>query len=246
MRKIIFFLAAALLVPPALADEARIRKAIEVKLGGAKVEGVQATPIPGIFEVRFQSRNGLQIIYSDAQGAYFFTGHLIDAGKDQNLTEERLQKLSAIEFNSLPLDLAVKVQRGNGKRALAMFTDPYCAYCRRLEQTLLQLDDITVYVFMYPVIRPDAADHSRAVWCSKDRAKAWLDLAAGEKAKVPTAGANCANPVDKVLELGRSLRINGTPTLFFANGERAGGGMEIGQLRVKLDEAARQTATKKN
>ena len=246
MRKIVLVLAAALLSLPAVADEAKIRKAIEAKLGGAKVDGVQATPVPGIFEVRFQSRNGPQIIYSDAQGSYFFTGHLIDAGKDQDLTEERLQKLSAIDFDTLPLDLAVKIQRGNGKRTMAMFSDPYCPYCRKLEQSLLQLDDITVYVFMYPVIRPAAADHSRSVWCSKDRAKAWLELAVGDKPKVPAAAPTCANPVDKVLELGRSLRINGTPTLFFANGERAGGGMEIGQLRVKLDEAARQPATKKN
>ena len=239
MRKILLMLAAGLLSLPALADEAQIRQAIEIKLGGVKVDGVQPTPIPGIFEVRFQSREGLQIVYTDAQGTYFFTGHLIDAKSDRDLTEERLQKLTAIDFGSLPLDMAVKVQRGGGKRVLAMFTDPYCPYCRRLEQALLQLDDITVYVFMYPVIRPDNADHSRAVWCSKDRARAWLELAAGDKAKVPAAGANCANPVDKVLELGRSLRVRSTPTLYFANGERAEGGMPLGQMRAKLDEIAR-------
>jgi thiol:disulfide interchange protein DsbC len=244
MRKPILVLAAALFALPALADEAQIRLAVEAKLGGAKVEGVQATPLPGIFEVRIQGRDGPQLIYSDTQGAYFFTGHLIDVGKDQDLTEARLKKLTAIEFNSLPLDLAVKIQRGNGKRSLAIFSDPYCPYCRRLEQALLQLDDITVYVFMYPVIRPAAADHSRAVWCSKDRAKAWLELAAAEKPKVPAAAATCANPVDKVLELGRSLRVSGTPTLFFANGERAGGTMEAGQLRAKLDEISRQPAKK--
>ena len=240
MRRIFPVLAAVLLALPALADEAQIRQSIEVKLGGVRVDGVQATPIPGIFEVRFQSREGPQIVYTDAQGTYIFTGHLLDARNDRDLTEERLQKLTAIEFDSLPLDLAVKIQRGNGKRALAMFTDPYCPYCRRLEQVLLQLNDITVYVFMFPVIRPDAADHSRAVWCSKDRTKAWLDLAAADKPKVPAAAATCANPVDKVLELGRSLRVTGTPTLFFANGERAGGGMELGALRAKLDEVARQ------
>jgi thiol:disulfide interchange protein DsbC len=136
--------------------------------------------------------------------------------------------------------MAVKIQRGGGKRVVAMFTDPYCPYCRRFEQTLLQMDDITVYVFMYPIIRPDNADHSRAVWCSKDRAKAWLDLAASEKPIVPEAPATCPNPVDKVIELGRSLRVNGTPTLFFANGERSGGGMELGTIRAKLDEVAKQ------
>ena len=245
MRKFVFAIAAALLALPALADEAQIRQAVEAKLGGIKVDGVQATPIPGIFEVRIQGRDGPQIVYADEQGAYFFTGHLIETGRNLDLTEERLRKLTAIEFKSLPLDLAVKVQRGNGRRALAMFTDPYCPYCRQLEQALLQIDDITVYVFMYPVIRPAAIDHSRAVWCSKDRARAWLELAVGDKPKVPAAPATCANPVDKVLELGRSLRVIGTPTLIFADGERASG-MPLAQLRAKLDQAAKQPAMKKN
>lgn len=235
------FLAACLLaaLPAARADEARIRQSIEAKLGGAKVEGVLPTPVGGIFEVRFQSRDGPQIIYTDAQGAYIFTGSLIDAKNDRNLTEERMTKLTAVEWSQLPLDLAIKIQRGNGKRAVAMFTDPYCPYCRRLEQNLLQINDLTVYVFMYPVIRPEAADHSRAAWCSKDRAKAWLELAANERPKIPAASPNCANPVDKVLELGRSLRVTGTPTLFFPDGVRAGGGMPLEQLRAKLDESAK-------
>ncbi|MGH8764755.1 MAG: DsbC family protein [Burkholderiales bacterium] len=230
---------------PAMADEADIRKAIEGKLG-VKVDSVQPTPLPGIFEVQFKAHDGTQILYADDKGGYLFTGSMIEAKSGRDLTEEKLTKLSAIDFDSLPLDLAVKIKRGNGKRVLAMFSDPYCPYCRRLEQVLLQIDDLTVYVFMYPVIRPDAADHSRAVWCSKDRAKAWLDLAAADKPKVPAASPSCANPVDKVLELGRSLRVNGTPTIYFANGERASGGLQVGQLRAKLDEIARQSPTRKN
>ena len=224
MMTIRIFLAMVLLaaLPSAQADEAKIRPAIEAKLGGTKVDGVLPTPVPGIFEVRFASRDGPQIIYTDAQGAYIFTGNLIDAKNDRNLTEERMARLTAVDWSQLPLDLAIKVQRGNGRRAVAMFTDPYCPYCRRLEQTLLQISDITVYVFMYPVIRPEAADHSRAAWCSKDRAKAWLELAANDRPKIPAASPNCPNPVDKLLELGRSLRVTGTPTLFFPDGERAG------------------------
>jgi len=241
MRIFSLVLAALVFSLPALADEAQIREAMEAKLGGVKVDGVQGTPVPGIFEVRFQSRDGPQIVYTDALGTYLFSGSLIEVKSGRDLTEERLQKLTAIEFKSLPLDMAVKIQRGSGRRTLAMFSDPYCPYCRRLEQALLQLDDITVYVFMYPVIRPENIDQSRAVWCSKDRARAWLDLAASDRPKVPTAGPSCANPVDKVLELGRSLRVTGTPTLFFANGERAGGGMELAALRSKLDEVAKQT-----
>ena len=186
-----------------------------------------------------RTSHGLQILYTDANAQHIFIGQIYDTKAERNLTSERLRKLNVVKFDQLPLDQAVKIQRGNGKRVLAMFSDPYCPYCRRLEQTLLQIDDLTVYVFMYPVIRPDLADHSRAVWCSKDRAKAWLELAANDRPKVPTASASCANPVDKVLELGRSLRVNGTPTLYFANGEKASGGMEVGALRKKLDELAK-------
>jgi len=241
MRKMLLVAAALLGLAafPALAQEAQIRQALESKLGGARIESVLATPMPGIYEVHLQGREGPQIYYVSAAGTYLFTGNLIELKSSRNLTEERLRKLTAVEFNSLPLDQAVKIQRGGGKRVMAMFSDPYCPYCRRFEQTLLEVDDITVYVFMYPVIRPEKADHSRAVWCSKDRAKAWLDLAATERPVVPAAAPTCANPVDKNLELGRSLRVNGTPTLFFANGERAGGVMELGKLRAKLDEVAR-------
>jgi thiol:disulfide interchange protein DsbC len=252
MNNMMLRLAVALLVPLALwtlqarAGEAEIRQVLKAKFPNVRIDGVQPAPMPGLFEVRFATQDGPQIIYTDAAGSFFVVdGSIVDAKSGRNLTQERLQKLSAIEFSALPLDLALKVQRGNGKRVLAMFTDPYCPYCRRLEQSLLQLDDITVYVFMYPVIRPDAADHSRAVWCAPDRVKAWLDLAAAETPKVPPGGASCANPVDKVLELGRSLRIRGTPTLFFANGERAGGGMQLAQLRAKLDDIARQPVNKK-
>ena len=243
MKKLLC-LAAVLLALPALAGEAEIRQALKAKFPNMKVEGVQPAPLAGLFEVRIQSQEGPQILYTDAQASYFVVNaSLIEAKSGRNLTEERIQKLTAIEFSALPLDLAVKIQRGNGKRVLAMFSDPYCPYCRRLEQTLQQIDDITIYVFMYPVIRPDHADHSRAVWCAPDRAKAWLDLAVAEPPKVPPGGAGCANPVDKVLELGRSLRISGTPTLFYANGER-GMALPAAQLRAKLDEVARQPTNK--
>ena len=241
MKKIVFLVVAmlTLFTLPAIAGEAEIRQALKARFPNIRVEGVQPAPFAGLFEVRFQSQEGPQILYTDAQANFFIDGNLIEAKSGRNLTEERLQKLSAIEFSALPLELAVKVQRGNGRRVLAMFSDPYCPYCRRLEKSLLQIDDITVYVYMYPVIRPDNADHSRAVWCAPDRAKAWLELAAADSPKVPPGGVSCANPVDKVLELGRSLRISGTPTLFFANGERTGGGLPLGELRSKLDDIAR-------
>ena len=221
------------------ANEAQIRKVIEPKLQGGKIEGIQPAPVPGLFEVRFRGPDGaVQIIYTDAAANHIILGRIYEAKTDRNLTEERQRKLNAIKFESLPLDLAVKIQRGNGKRQLAMFSDPYCPACRQFERALAEVNDVTIYVFMYPVIRPENADHSRAVWCSPDRAKAWLELAAAPRAKVPEAGARCANPVDKVLEAGRKLGVNSTPTFFLVNGERVTGGLAAADLTDLLDQAA--------
>lgn len=244
MNRLIAVLALLLAATAAAADEAKIRRVVEAALGGVRVEGVQPAPLPGFFEVRFTTREGPQIIYTDADASYILEGSLYDTRSKRNVTEERLRRLSAISFEALPLELAVKVQRGSGKRVLAMFSDPYCPACRQFEQTLAQVDDITIYYFMYPVIRPELVDHSKAVWCSPDRAKAWLDLAARPKPRVPAADASCDTPIERVLELGKSLRVSSTPTLFFANGERLRGGLPAAQLRTMLDESARTARAK--
>lgn len=223
----------------ASADEAKIRSVVEAAIGGARVEYVRPSPVPGFYEVHFQSRSGPQIIYTDPEANYIFQGNIYDTRSRENLTEERLNQLSAIRFESLPLDLAVKVRRGSGKRELAIFADPHCPACRQFEQTLAQIDDITIYYFMYPVIHPELVDHSRAVWCSPDRARAWLALAAQAKPQIPQAKTDCGAPIERVLVLGRSLGVNSTPTVFFTTGDRVRGGMHVAALRAKLDEAAR-------
>jgi thiol:disulfide interchange protein DsbC len=222
----------AFTVANAAADEAQIRRVIEEKLGGVKVEGVQPGPL-GLYEVRFRSSGGTRIVYTDANATHIFLGKIYETQTDRDITEERLRKLNAIKFDALPLEQAVKIQRGNGKRVMAMFSDPYCPACRQFEQTLQQVDDITIYVFMFPVIRPELAEQSKQVWCSPDRAKAWLDVAL--RGKPPTAKPDCANPVTKNLELGRSLGVNSTPTLVLANGERVTGGLSRADLVDVLD-----------
>ena len=222
---------------PARADEDQIRRVVEEKLGGAKVEGIQPGPL-GLFEVRFRSAQGVRILYTDADATHIILGKIYDTVADRDLTEERLRKLNAVKFDALPLDQAVKIQRGNGKRVLAMFSDPHCPYCKQFEQTLQKMDDITIYVFMFPVIRPELADHSKSVWCSPDRSKAWIDLALN--GKPPAASPTCANPVEKNLELGHKLGVNATPTLIFANGERISGGMQVSDLTEQLEKSKLQ------
>ena len=235
MRTLWGWVLATTLSMPALADEAKIRKVVEEKLSGVKVEGIQRGPL-GLYEVRFRSDDGMHIVYTDATASHIILGKIYDTKGERDLTEDRLRKLNAIKFDSLPLAQAVKVQRGNGKRVLVMFSDPHCPYCTKFEQTLQQIDDITVYVFMFPVIKPDLADHSKGVWCSPDRAKAWLDLAL--RGKPPTASPSCENPVAKNLELGHKLGVNSTPTLYLANGERVAGALSPADLREMLDKVA--------
>jgi thiol:disulfide interchange protein DsbC len=217
------------------ANEAAIRKALEPKLGGARIEAVQPAPVRGLYEVRFRTAEGIQILYTDAEARHVIQGNIYDLRAGRDLTEERLRKLSAIDFGALPLGQAVKIQRGNGKRILAIFSDPYCPACKRFEGELQGVNDITIYVFMYPVIRPDLSEHSKAVWCSADRGLAWLDLVL--RGKRPPAKAACQDPVEKNLRLGRGLHVNATPTLIFANGERHSGGLAIPQLEERLDHA---------
>ena len=238
MMRISIVILALIAAVCARADEAQIRRTLERKLEASRIEGIAPSPVPGLWEVRYRGSDGVQILYVDATAAHIIQGRLFDLKTDRDLTEERLRKLNAIRFDALPLDQAVKIQRGNGRRVMAMFSDPYCPACRQFENSLAKVNDVTVYVFMYPVIRPENADHSRAVWCSPDRAKAWLELAAGPRPKVPAAAPTCANPLDKVLETGRKLRVNSTPTLILANGERVSGGLAPADLSKLLDEAA--------
>jgi thiol:disulfide interchange protein DsbC len=216
----------------ARADNAQIRRVVEAQLEGAKVEGIEPAPL-GLYEVRVRTARGVQLVYTDASARHILIGRIYDTQAERDLTNERLRKLNAVKFDALPLDQAVKIQRGNGKRVLAMFSDPYCPACRQFEQTLQKVDDITIYVFMFPVIRPELAEQSKQVWCSPDRAKAWLDVAL--RGKPPIAKADCANPVAKNLVLGRSLGVNSTPTLVLANGERVTGGLSAGDLVDVLD-----------
>jgi thiol:disulfide interchange protein DsbC len=222
----------------ASADEAAIRRVMEGKLGGARIEGIQPAPIPGLYEVRYRSAEGIGVFYTDANANYIVSGKIYEARTSRNLTDEALRKLNAVKFDALPFSQAVKVQRGNGKRVVAMFTDPYCPYCQQFEKTLQQIDDITVYVFMYPVIRPELASQSKAVWCAPDRSKAWLELALHQRP--PAVSPACDSPVEKNLALGKSLGVTATPTLILPTGEKISGGMKAADFKEVLDDAMAQ------
>ena len=234
MNNILLACGAALLATSGAvqADEATIKKTLQERLS-VNIESVTKTPMPGIYEVFA----GGDLMYSDENGNYlFYDGSLIDVKTKTNLTTERLRKLTAIKFDSLPLNLAFKRVKGNGARKMAYFADPNCGYCRRFEQALDDVSDVTVYMFLYPILAADSADKSKAVWCSGNRAKAWEDWMQ-HGIKPVAAKANCDTPVDKVLEYGKKMAISGTPTLIFADGSRVPGAISTDQLRKLLDSS---------
>jgi thiol:disulfide interchange protein DsbC len=212
------------------AQEAAVRKAIEPRLGpDAKVASVTKTPYSGLYEIQV---NG-DIIYTDIKAQYLFVGRVVDAKTYQDYTKARLEEINKVAFSDLPLNLAMKNVKGNGKRVIAVFEDPNCAYCKRFDQTLQDVDNITVYTFLYNILSPDSVTISRNVWCAPDRNKAWDDWMLRGK-QPPAASANCTAPHEQVLELGRRMRITGTPTIVFTDGSRIPGAIDAKALEAKF------------
>lgn len=215
----------------AMAQEAKIRKALHNKLGtDAPIESVTKTPYSGLYEVKV----GSEIVYSDADGRYVFVGRVLDTETSKDLTQARLDELNRVKFSDLPLELAVKSVKGSGKRVIAVFEDPNCGYCKRFRKVLADVKDITVYSFIYPVLGEDSLKKSRNLWCAADRAKALDDWMLDGKTP-PQAPESCSSAaIDKVIELGRKYRVTGTPTIVFADGSRIPGAVDAKTLESKL------------
>lgn len=235
MKPIPLLLASLLLTvgTVASAQEADIRKALAERIPQmGKIDEVLPTPMKGLYEVRV----GTDLFYTDAKGNYVIQGELIDAKARRNLTEDRIAKLTAIDFSALPLKDAFAIVRGDGKRKVAVFEDPNCGYCKRFERDLQNVDNVTVYLFLYPILSPDSAEKSRNIWCSKDPVAAWQDQMVRDK---PAAAASCdTSAVQRNLAFGRKYKITGTPTLIFANGTRVPGAIGAKEVEKRLAEAA--------
>ena len=227
----IFLGGSALADPKPGSNEAVIKKALLTKFSGAHVQNIQKTPYDGLYEVLMDG----QLLYTDAKVNYLFAGNLIDAKTQRNLTAARMRDLMQVKFDTLPLDLAIKQVKGDGKRKMAVFSDPDCPYCKKLDADLVNVNNVTIYTFLYPIasLHPDADSHAKAIWCAPDRARAWDDLM--RSGTLPQTGTDCATPLAKIAELGSQLRINGTPTIIFADGLRVPGAVPVAQLEKLLN-----------
>lgn len=220
----------------ASADEASVKKAVEAAYPKFKVDKVTKTPFAGLYEVFM----GGQIIYTDEKMSYLIAeGVLVDAKTKKNLTEERMAELTKIDFNSLPLDKAIKTVKGDGSRKLVVFSDVDCPFCKRLERNeLSHIDNVTVYTFLFPIeqLHPDAANKSKLIWCAKDRVKAWEDWIMRDT--LPATAGTCEVPLEKIGELAKKVGANSTPTLFFADGKRMLGAQPFAEIEKALVAAS--------
>ena len=230
---------AAMAIGIAHADEQAIRRVVAAKLPDAKIVSVQKLRQGGLYEVAIQrAEGGFAVFYTDDSAQVFFIGRLVDTATDQDLTEERVRKLSAIDWNALPFKWAITMKRGDGRRQIAILSDPNCPYCKRFEADLATLDDITIHIFPYPVIKPESVRQAKAVWCSRDRIKAWNDLM--HQRIEPTAKPDCETPIEQLVALGQRLGANSTPTWLLPNGEKRSGAMKMSDLVPLLDATARK------
>lgn len=215
----------------AQANEDTIRKNLGAALPkDIKLDEVRQTPIPGLWEVRI----GSEIRYTDASGQYLIEGEMLDLKNRRNLTQDRITKITMVDFSSLPLKDAIVWKKGDGKRRIAVFADPNCGYCKRFEQSLQAVNNVTVYTFVIPILGGDSPDKAKAAWCAKDSTAAWRDwMISG--VTLPRPDGKCdASVIDRNLELSRKLKVNGTPAIVFEDGTRAPGALSADQLEQRL------------
>ena len=212
-------------------DLERIKSELRKKVPEAPVDSVRKVPYGGLFEVTI----GSEVFYTDENASFLVLGSIVDLKTKENVTELRMRQLNKVDFAQLPFDSAIKIVRGNGSRKVAIFEDPNCGYCKRFERDLAGVNDITVYVFLYPILSEGSVVKSKAIWCSPDKGKAWMDVMVRDMAV--SGDSTCSNPIDKNLAFGQGKRIQGTPTIIFEDGERVPGVMVMADFEKKLASA---------
>jgi len=239
LKKLVsFILLSAVFTTFAIADEAGVKKAVEAAYPKFKVDSVTKTPYSGLYEVFM----GGQIIYTDEKMTFLIAeGRLVDLKTKKDITSERMEELTKIDFSSLPLDQAIKVVKGNGSRKLVVFSDVDCPYCKRLERNeLANISDVTVYTFLYPIaqLHPDAANKSKSIWCAKDRVKAWEDWIMRDQ--LPKTTGSCEVPLESIGTLAQKIGVSSTPTLIFADGKRMLGAQPYKEIEKALVAASKK------
>lgn len=216
---------------------ARIQKTLQARIPKISIEKVQPSQWPWLYEVVTDG----ELFYTDTTGDFLFYGKVMDTRTREDLTTKRWNDLLRVDFNSLPLNLALKLVKGDGSRKLVVFADPFCPYCAAFEKTLQEVTNVTVYTFLYPLesIHPGALERSKQIWCMQDRQAAWAAWMSSKKA--PAAATCNTDQLNTLIKLGEKLKVTGTPTLIFEDGNRVPGAIGKAQLEEAFSNAAGKT-----
>ncbi len=212
-----------------LANVDTVKSSLAKQHPNLKIENIQTTDMKGIYS---GSMDG-QVVYVGEDAQHILMGSMFRLSDQKNLTKDLVLKQNSIDWKKLPLQDAVKMVRGNGKRQIAVFSDPNCPYCKQLETELSKLNDVTIYTFIYP-IKTQSITVSKQVFCEKDPALAWSNLIA--KGIQPSSKKTCANPIERNLSLGKSLALNGTPAIIFSNGFKVMGAYPAQEIEKMWQE----------
>lgn len=226
---------AAPTVTPELAKQVKTK--FESEFQGIVIDEVSATPFEDVLELRL----GKDVLYTNAKVEYVLQGSLVDVATRTDLTAERMEELNRVDFSSLPLDKAIKTVKGDGSQQMVIFEDPNCIYCKRLHESLEEIDNTTVYSFLFPILTPESRTTSEHVWCAEDPVAAW---AAWMKDNKKPEEKTCDTPIDEILSLGMKMGVQGTPAIIFQDGSRANGWLPADQLKMRLAEVTKNTVNK--
>lgn len=229
------------LLPASATAGMSTQEALAAKLPGIEAEQIQATPIPGIWEVAV----GRQVVYVSEDGRYLLRGEIFDLMENRSLTDDRIAELDvgmAARFasavaNDLDESRMIVFAPENPKHTVTVFTDVDCGYCRKLHSEIDQYNKLGIavrYVFM-PLAGPGSASWAKAdaVWCSPDRKDALTRAKRGEEVK--STGACKSTPVAEHYRLGRELGIQGTPGMVTDEGRFFPGYLPADRLAAALE-----------
>lgn len=234
LKHFIFILSLSFFSGTLWANEEAVKEAVQPHFEGQKIDSIKKTPFSGLYEIVI----GDELFYSDDKANYLFFGHIIDTKTRASMTNERIQEIKAarrVSFDSLPLQHAIKAVKGDGKRKVAVYTDPNCPYCKQLEKELINITNVTVYNLLYPVLN-GSMELSKKVWCAENQIKAWEDFMLRGTAP---AEKDCETPLETLVKSGRENKVSGTPTLIFADGSVVGGMIPAAAIEEKLESASK-------
>jgi thiol:disulfide interchange protein DsbC len=184
-----------------------------------RIDSVKPSPLNGIWVIQM----GRNVAYSDSAGRYLMFGAIFDSQSRTVISQSSApseDEQRRVSFPDEYLNLAIKTVRGTGVQRLAVFSDPQCGYCKRLEPELVKLTDVTIYTFPYPILGDVSQQLTNNVLCARDQQQAWSN--AITKGTMPVQRA-CGKKFEQLLELGKSIGITGTPTLIAGDGRMLSG-----------------------